>query len=811
MFEGIAEDVRNGLRALRRGRGVTIMAVCTLALGIGVNTAIFSVAHAFLLRVWQVHEPQRLTFVRARGADGQRIGDFPWTTVERLRLPMQSFSGMSAIDGSTITVTIEGAPEVVYADFVTGDYFQLLGVRTPLGRPLTPDDDRPGQPAVAVISHAYWQTRFGGDPHIIGKTVALKDLVCTIVGVASPDYFGQRTAGGAPKLTLPMTWHGAFGLKDHTTFEMLGRLQDGVTPEVARQELDTRYQQVLAEERTVGRDPADGPVAASHIELQSALRGNFDNETFAREVWILQLVAALVLLLATVNVASLQLARGAGRERELATRLALGATRPRLIRQLLAESLLVAAVGGLLGICLAQWGADALLALTLGNTPLASPVLQTPVVLFTLGLIALAAILCGIAPAARLTRTDQTGRLSTSLRTRTGDRAPRGGWSLVVVQVALSIVLLIPAALLIRSVDRLARVDLGFDPNHIAVMSVYPTLAGYEGPREMALYRQLQDRLNAVPGVAAASFSRYPILRRARWHGLTIHGDRDVTDPNASFVVDAAAPRLFDVMGLRLLAGRDFNNNDVGGSERVAVVNDTLASRYFPHGDAVGHSLEYEGIRRQIIGVVASMRFGLRDDVPTPAVYIVYTQAPADMLGQMWLKIRTTGDPATMSATLHREILKIAPNLAPSWSAVARDTIASDTRTEASLATLVTASGAMALFLAMIGLYGTLAQAVIRRTREIGVRMALGARTADVTNMILKDAARLVIAGIVTGVPLAWSGSQLIASFLFGVTPANAVTTASCCVVVATVATIAAFIPARRAARIDPLIALQQE
>src|SRR6185369_1109246 len=259
---------------------------------------------------------------------------------------------------------------------------------------------------------------------------------CTIVGVTSPTYFGRATAGNGPALTLPMAWHAALGLKDHTTFALVGRLRPGVTPEAARAELDARYQHALAEHRPTASDSS--PPAFSHIELHSGIRGASDDERFSREVWILQLVAGIVLLLATVNVASLQLARGAGRERELATRLALGATRPRLIRQLLAESLLVAAVGGLLGVCLAQWGADALLALTLGTTPLASPVLQTPVVLFTLGLIALAAILCGIVPAARLTRTDQTGRLSTSLRTRTGDRAPRGGWSLVVVQVALS-------------------------------------------------------------------------------------------------------------------------------------------------------------------------------------------------------------------------------------------------------------------------------------------------------------------------------------------------------------------------------------
>jgi predicted permease len=815
MHEALIEDLRNGVRALRRGRGTTVMAALALTLGIGVNSAIFSVAHAFLLRVWQVRDPQALTFVRARGTDGQRSDDFPWTTVERMRLATRSLSALSAFDGSTVTVTVDGESEIVYADFVTGDYFSLLGLQMTLGRPLTTDDDQPGRPTVAVISNAYWRERFASDPHVIGKTVTLKDLVCTIVGVAGPDYFGRQTAGSAPKLTLPMTWHGALGLKDHLTFELLGRLRPNVSPEAARQELDTLYQQTLV--ASPAGASANGPTGApitstSHIELQSALRGDADDARFAREIWILQLVAGLVLLLAIVNVASLQLARGASRERELATRLALGATRPRLIRQLLAESLLIAAVGGLLGLCVAQWVADALIALTRGDAAsTTSTVLHAPVVAFTVGLIVFAALLGGIVPALRLTRTNQTASLSTSLRTRGDDRAARRGWSLIVVQIALSVVLLIPATLLIRSIDLLARVDLGFDASHVLVMSVYPTLAGYEGPREMALYERLLDRLNHVPGVQAASFSRYPILRRARWHGLTTYGDRRIDDPNASFVVDAIAPRLVDVLGLRLLAGRDLARSDVGSSTKVAIVNQALADRYFPNGDAVGRALEYEGVRREIVGVVANMRFGVRDEQPAPAVYIAYTQAPADMLGQMWLKIRTTGDPAASFPTIRRELQTIAPALAPAWVERATESIASASAAEASLATLVSACGAMALFMSMVGLYSTLAQAVTRRTREIGLRMALGARGADVLQMILKDAATLVIAGLAVGIPGAWAGAQLVASFLFGVTPANLPTTLVCTAIVVIVSSLAALFPARRAASIDPMIALQRE
>jgi len=792
---------------------MALVAVLSLALGIGANAAIFSVAHAFLLRVWQVRDPQTLVFVRARSTDGERIADFPWTTVQRLRLPTKSLVGLSAFDGSTVTVTIDGEPEIVHADFVTGDYLPLLGIETPLGRALTPDDDLPGRPPVAVISHTYWRHRFNADPHVLGKTVGLKSLVCTIVGVTSPTYFGRQTAGDAPSLMLPMAWHDALGLKDHVTFELLGRLRDDVSPEVARGELDALYQQAVADEPSASPRPvgASAPLPASHIELQSATRGDFDDERFAREVWILQLVAGLVLLLAAINVAGLQLARGVRRERELATRVALGATRARVIRQLLAESLLVSAAGGLLGLCAAQWGADALLILTLGNAPSPALGVETPIVVFTLAMVVLCTVLCGTVPALRLTRSDPIAGVATSLRARGGGHSSHAGWSLIVAQVALSIVLLITAGLLVQSIRRLAHVDLGFDPSSIAVMSVYPTLAGYEGPRELELYQRLLDRLNALPGVKTASMSRFPILRRARWRGLIIHGDRTVADPAASFVVDAVAPRLFEVLGLHLVAGRDFALGDSARSAPVAVINEVLADRYFPGGRAIGRTLEFENVRREVIGVVRNMRFGVRDEGPVPAVYIAFTQAPPEMLGQMFVKVRTFGQPSAMMPTIQREIRQVAPGLTAAWAETAGDSIANASSAEASLAGLVTTAGAVALFLAMVGLYGTLAQAVTRRTREIGLRMALGARAHDVGTMILRDAGRLVLSGIAIGVPSAWASARLVQSFLFGVSPSNLFITAYCCVLVVAVSTVAGLAPALRAARVDPLLALQQE
>jgi predicted permease len=787
------------------------MAVISLALGIGANTAIFSVAHAYLLRVWQVRSPEHLVFVRARAADGGRIDDFSWPIVERLRLPMRSLESVSAFDGSTVTVAVAGQSEIIHADFVTGEYFRLLDLHMAVGRSLTPEDDLPGRAAVGVISHAYWTQRFGGDPQAVGRTVVLKNIVCTIVGVTGPSYFGRQTAGEAPALTLPMTWHAALGLKDHLTFELLGRLVPGATPDAARAELDARYRAALAEEGASAlHDGPPGPVR-SRIELQSATRGDFDNQRFAREVWILQLVAALVVFLATVNVATLQLARGARRQRELATRLALGATRLGLIRQLLAESLLVSAAGGVLGLGLASWVAEPLVALTIGGSPPTVAVLEGPIIAFTIALIVATALLCGIVPAVRLTRPDHVSVIAHSLRTRGSDGPSRTTWMLIVSQVALSVVLLIPAGLLVRSVQELARLDLGFDPTHVIVMSIYPTLAGYEGAHEITLYQQLLDRLNGVRGVEAASFSRYPILRRSRTRGLIVHGDRDAVYPDGLFVVDAAAPRLFAAVGLRLLAGRDLARTDTADTARVAVINQAMVDRYFGGGRAVGRSLEFDGVPREIIGIVSNTRFDLRDEQPAPAVYISYLQAPPEMLGQMWLKIRTTGEPTVLIPTIRREIQDVAPGLVPAWTDTETALIASTSSAEASLAALVTASGTLALFLAMVGLFGTMTQAVTRRTREIGLRMALGAQAQDVTGMMLRQVGGLVAGGLAIGIPCAWVGARVIGSFLFGVGPSSLSTTLASSAVVIAASAFAGYFPARRAARVDPVVALRSE
>ncbi len=811
IVEQVGQDVRNAIRALRRSRAATTMAVLSLALGIGANVAIFSVAHSYLLRVWQVRSPEQLFFVRARATDGDRVDDFPWPIVERLRQPMRSVEDLAAFDGSTITAVIGGQPEIVYADFVSGDYFPLLDVRMSLGRPLAPQDDLPGRPAVGVISYAYWKQRFGADPEVVGKTVVMKDLVCTIVGVTSPTYFGRQTAGEAPALTLPMTWKSVLGLKDHVTLGLLGRIRPGVTLDTARAELDARYQGALEEQgRSSAPHGPSGP-AGSRIELEPATRGEFDNERFAREVWVLQLVAGIVLLLAAINVASLQLARGAGRQRELATRLALGATRLHLIRQLLAESVLVSVAGGVIGVVAADWLSEMLLALTIPSGSPSVEVLEGPVIAFTLALIILAALLSGVMPAVRLTRADQISGISNSLRTRGGDRTSRAGWTLIVSQVALSIVLLIPAGLLVRSVQELARVDLGFDPTRLIVMSIYPTLAGYEGARELTVYQQLLDRLNTIPGVEAASFSRFSILRRGRTRGLVAHGDRDIVDPEVLFVVDAAAPRLFRAIGLRLLDGRDFASTDTAKTTRVAVINQAMMDRYFAGGRAVGRSLEFDGVRREIVGVVSNTRFDPRDERAAPAVYIAYTQAPPEMLGQMWLKIRTIGEPTALIPRIRREIQSVGPTLVPAWTDTEAALVASSSGAEASLAQLVGASGTLSLFLAMVGLYGTMTQAVTRRTREIGVRMALGAHTSEVTGMILRHVGRLVAGGLAIGVPLAWAGAHVIASFLYGIGPVSVSMTLACCAVVAVVSALAGAFPARRAARVDPVIALRSE
>ncbi len=798
----LARHIRIGARILRRDLGASALAVLSLALAIGANTAVFSIAHAYLLRDWQVRSPEQLVFVRARASSGERIGAFPGPTIEQLRALRSPFAALAALDGSTITVISRGQPEVVYGDFVTGDYFPMLDVRASVGRLLTPEDDRPASPPVVVLSEPYWTTRFGADPAIVGRTVILKDVVCTIVGVTGAEYFGRQTAGAPPAITVPMVLQPHLALKDHLEFELIGRLRAGISSEAARAEVDAAYQQIR------NQGPVADRAVDRHIELQSAERGDSQDDRFVRQVWMLQAVAAIVLLIAVINVASLQLARGIERQHELTVRLALGATRTDLVRQLLVESAMLSGLAGALGLCAAHYCAAALLTLTGAGTPADVVVLQAPALALNGALMVAATIVCGTFPAMRLTNIQASDR-QLLLRAR-GMRASRAGWSLIVVQVALSIVLLVPAGLLARTVNAFSGVDLGFEAKHLVVMWIFPTLAGYDGNREMDLYARILDRLNALPGVEAASFSRYSILRRGRAHGLTIHGDREIVDAGASYVLDAAAPRFFAALGLRIVAGRDFSAADTAASTRVAVINQELAVRYFGGGRAIGASLDIEGTRREVVGIVSSMRFGVRDAAPAPAVYLPYTQAPDDMLGQMLLKIRTTGEPAAIVPTIRRELQAIAPTLAAVSIATAAADIAASTSAESSLAVLVSASAIIAVFLAMVGLYAAVAQAVRRRTAEIGVRLAVGARPVDIVTMIVRQAGALVVLGLLVGVPCALAVAHTGSSFLFGVSPADPATILTCACVVLFVTALAAYVPARRAARIDPVAALRR-
>jgi len=654
-----------------------------------------------------------------------------------------------------------------------------------------------------VLSHAYWTNRFGADPDVIGRTIAVKDVTCTIVGVTPRDYFGRETAGQAAAVTVPMVLQPRLGLKDHLDFEMLGRLNAGAAPDIARAQLDAVYQAALRDERL-------GNAPARHIEVQSARRGDTQDDRFVRQVWVLQAVGGIVLLIAIVNVASLQLARGIGRQHELTVRLALGATRRQLIRQLLVESALVSAAGGLLGLCVARYGSSTL-AMLLRNAPsVDTPLLHAPTLAFDAASIVVAAIASGIIPALRLTRLDAAADARTeSLRTRSPHDTARAGRSLVAIQIALSLVLLVPAALLTRSVDALARVDLGFNPDRLIEMWVFPTLAGFDGARELDLYARLLDRLNAIPGVRTASFSRYSILRRGRAHGLTVESDRQMVDLDASYVLDATAPGFFDALGLRVVAGRDFSRFDTPTSARVAVINEALVRRYVGGELAVGRRLRVEDGWREIVGVVASMRFGVRDAQASPAVYIPYTQAPEDMLGQMLLKIRTATHPAPVVPLIRQELHAIAPTLAPVSIDTASADIANATRTESSLSALVGVSAALAMFLAMVGLYATFTQAVGRRTTEIGVRMAVGAGPQDIAVMVLRQVAILAGVGLALGIPGAFGAARAAASFLFGVGPADVPTIAVCASGLAAVSVVAGSLTENRAARIDPLEALR--
>lgn len=851
----LRQDLRYASRQLRRHPGFALTAILTLAIGVGANTALFNVVDALLLKPLPVQAPQELVlfnWLEGRksmrfGMDGVRTSDaatgrststsFSYSTFLHLQTANRTLRELFAFYPiQQLNVVVDGSAEIASGQYVSGNYFQGLGVRALLGRTIATGDDRPGAQPVATITHRYWNRRFGRDPRVIGQTVIVNRIALTVIGVTPQGFSGALDVTQSPDFTVPFAaeplLEGERSSLQRSAFlwvQMMGRLGPGVTREQAAANLNGAMQQnmldewqraVVARERSTSGDVSRTLDDASALRAEPGARGLMDlRRRYAPPLLVLMGCAVLVLLTACINVANLLLSRGATRQKELAMRLALGARRGRLVRQLFSESMLIAIVGSVAGLPLALWGTDLLLIWGpwgSGGSGAGGPlVLDNPLDWRVLGFCGAAAIftgiLFGLAPAMRVTRGDvspltQRGAGSSASAPLTK--------ALVTSQVAISLVLLVAAALFVGTLRNLQAVEMGFSASNLLLFRVQPQLNGYEPPQIAALYSRMLERIGSIPGVRSATLSRHPLLsfsRRAS--SIRIEGGRGSSDDGAE--VNIVAPNFFQTMDIPLLLGRTFTERDSGPAPKVAVVNQRFAARYFAAGNPIGHRLRFGGADSEPIQIVGMTRDAKYTDLRNPTQPTIYIPFQQDVPGQANFEVRSVGDPLALAPAVRQAVRDIDPNLplfdVKSQTDQAQASIAKETM----FARLSTLLGSIALLLSAIGLYGTMSYAVVRRTAEIGIRMALGAQRATVIRMVLRDTLVMTAIGVAIGIPAALGAARasrtVLDQILFGLEPNNPIAIGCAAAILAAVAILAGFVPARRASKVDPLIALQCE
>lgn len=817
-------NLKFAVRQLLKNPGFTAVAVLTLALGIGANTAIFSVVDQLLVRPLPVPEPGRLALLGERYEDGTTDHYFNYPLFRDYQRQNTVFEHLSATAPLAVGVGAAGTTERQQALLVSGGYFAMLGINAALGRTFAPDEGvEIDDAAVVVLGHGLWQRSFGADPQVIGRSININSKPFTVIGV-TPREFAGTTRTGAPDLYVPIASYGQLtgrrpgGVhplqqRYFTWTSVMGRLKDGVTHEQAEAAMNLLARQVHAE------TPAN---TATNLAVLPGSQGFTNDLRPARlPLHLLLGVAGLVLLIACANLANLQLARATGRMRDFAIRLALGANRGRLIRELLTESLLLSLAGGVTGLAVAA-GLVQLLerfrpqqaGIELSNG------LDLRVLLFAFGASMLTGMLFGLAPAWRASRPRVVPELKGNASTTT-ERT--GRWNLrqalVVTQVALSLLVLVSAGLCVRSLQKLQAVDPAFEPSQLALMSLDLELNDYPPPRAKEFYERLVERVRALPGVEAASLSANTPLSGRSW-GMSVERiegfDRAENEPPPWGEMNIVSAGYFRTLGVPLLRGREFTAADTTGAPPVVMVNDAFVKRYFGGGDPVGkHVYQHVpdggqpgGLPTEIIGVVQTTKSGQLTDEPRPAMFFPVTQKTELALT---LAVRTGVDPAATITQL-RAVVKSLDAGVPVFDI---RTLAQQKDGSLALqrmaATLLGGFGVLALLLAALGIYGVLAYSVSRRTREIGVRMALGAQLSDVLRMVMRQGMGMVVTGLVLGLAGAVGATQLLRSFLFEIQPLDPLTFSSVLVLLTTTALLACWLPARRAVKVDPMAALRSE
>jgi putative ABC transport system permease protein len=833
-LETLWQDLRYGLRMLQGNPGFAAVAVFSLALGIGANTAIFSLMDAVLLKMLPVKNPEQLFFLERAGVrreDNEDSG-LSYAFFEQLRSHRDAITAVCAtIGGSRVNVMVDGQAEVAQAQEVSGGFFATLGVNGLLGRTLTDDDDKiPGGHPVAVISYNYWQRRFARDPAIVGKSVSVNGHPFTIIGVTPSDFFGV-TVGESPDLWAPAMMHAQLYPRDtiewylnNSSLDLLGRLKPEVTEQQARAVLTGILQQTL-----VARSGAQlsterrQALLRQSVALKPASQGLSNlRKRFSKPLATLMAAVGLILLIACANVANLLLARAIARRKEIAVRLALGAGRLRLTRQLITESMLLALMGGALGLVFAWWGIGFLLALMgSGRNPVVFKLaLDMRVLGFTAGASLLTGVLFGLAPAWSATRLDLTPALKDSARGTGGVRLWLGK-SLVALQVALSLLLLIGAGLFARSLAKVKGLDAGFNREKVLLVSTDPQMIGYRGRQIVDLYQRILERIKAIPGVHNASLSRDGLLSGSGGmssvfvQGRAPRREDNMLTPDQTGLqwLCSVGPEFFETAGMTILRGRGLTKEDDENAPRVAVINETFARYFFgnenPMGRRFGMGSE-SSEQMEIVGVVRDAKYNSLREPALRTYYIPYGQFPHSWR-ETTFQIRTEGDPTRIIAAVRQVAQEINANLPLYNIKTLAAQVDESLVQERAIGTVSSFFGLLALLLAAVGLYGIMAYSVSRRTQEIGIRMALGSQRGDVFRMVLSQGMKLVLIGMVLGLAASFAATRLVASYLFGITPTDPVTFVGVQILLLMVTLLACLVPAWRATRVDPLVALRAE
>jgi predicted permease len=849
------KDLRYAAQMLVKHPAFTIVAVLTLALGVGANTALFSVVDAVLLKKLPVKDPEQLVLLNATW-DGKKFGpgsydgsnrrdpatglttgtSFPMQTLTRLRQDNESLSDVFAFAPMEVNFNAGGQAEVVGAQVVSGNYYSALGVPAQIGRTITDTDDNAAATPIVVLSHRFWTSRFNGDPAVIGKQVNINNVAFTIAGVTPPGFSGTSQVGSSQDVSLPLAWEPQINPQSSYLegagiwwLRLMGRLKPGVTMAQAQAILTGPFQQSVLEHRALRRtdagaalrtlDPQDLP----KLGVESGSQGEMNSRRWLQSpLRLLAGVVGVVLLIACANVANLLLVRASSRKKEIAVRLAVGASRSRLVRQLLTESILLAAVGGALGVLFAFWIKDGFLLVTeWGGREMTAlnPRLDLRVLGFTLGLSFLTGIIFGILPALRATNLDLTPALKDAGRNSSGIGRSWLSKSLVVVQVSLSVLLLIGAGLLIRTLRNLQHVDMGFNTNNLLLFKIEPSLLGYKDEQLADLYQRSFDHLEAVPGVQSVTFSRSPLLAQSSWtSSVYVKGEMGANgQPRENNTkLHSVRENFFNTMEIPLLLGRGLTEQDDARAPRVAVVNQAFVKAHFPNESPIGKRFGLDANKPEeieIVGLVRDAKYTSQRDEIEPTVYQSWRQVLRRMTFATF-EVRTAGDPATAVAGIRQAMHEVDSNL-PLSDVRTQVQQANDTLSmERMFAKLLTLFGLIAQQLAAIGLYGIMAYVVSQRTHEIGIRMALGADRRNVLMMVVRQGMVLTLVGIALGLAAAYVLTkylETLTSMLFGVEPRDPWTFAVIAVVLVVVALIACLAPARRATKVDPLRALRYE